>query len=97
MVQLKGHRLFRLHCCSVISIPYGSIKRIIIFLFFAFSSIFQFLMVQLKVNFFNPIRVGDKFQFLMVQLKARFKVQSSASTHISIPYGSIKSSAYKPE
>ena len=50
-------------------------------------------MVQLKGNRENIRRKSNVFQFLMVQLKVSLQLPEPSSTRISIPYGSIKSSA----
>ena len=74
-----------------ISIPYGSIKSAKIANIEAVSSIFQFLMVRLKVSVILSFRILLIFQFLMVRLKARTKFMMKLFIYISIPYGSIKS------
>ena len=70
MVQLKaetdGYYLY----ATVISIPYGSIKRFFRLIRLLYPIFFQFLMVQLKDKRIRFQSVLYGFQFLMVQLKA---------------------------
>jgi len=79
-------------CIINISIPYGAIKRHEGGGILRGANIFQFLMVRLKDSS-NPILflVTDIFQFLMVRLKEFILHCINSLTHISIPYGAIKS------
>ena len=76
----------------MISIPYGSIKRVYDMLNRIAVSGFQFLMVRLKVFTKHPKLLIILFQFLMVRLKVRPGFFADVLLSISIPYGSIKSS-----
>ena len=76
----------------MISIPYGSIKSEFGNNGVGYAVKFQFLMVRLKAELLQSSRnTVHIFQFLMVRLKARSLQDSPSHTHISIPYGSIKS------
>ena len=54
---------------SRISIPYGAIKTAHSLFLLCQHGIFQFLMVQLKLNLKHDLVAVNTFQFLMVQLK----------------------------
>ena len=52
---------------------------------------FQFLMVQLAVNYHVSKQSHFIFQFLMVQLAVIIRLNTKLQNGISIPYGSISS------
>ena len=71
MVRLKVARVSSTSASGIsISIPYGSIKRILVVIVSIQYFQFQFLMVRLKVSAGQAAAiVRNIFQFLMVRLK----------------------------
>ena len=91
MVQLKGHATCYLIPYYQVSIPYGTIKSVIVPSSDTPVYMFQFLMVQLKVLVYTIGAPSVMFQFLMVQLKAKVGGFVPFNFCVSIPYGTIKS------
>ena len=77
-------------CGSSISIPHGTIKSTQKRYYKHLTSIFQYLMVQLKDLLPLLVLLLNKFQYLMVQLKVSCSCGDWGRYTISIPHGTIK-------